>query len=267
MQGRRILVTRAAHQADDLSRRLRVLGAEPVEFPVIAIVPPDDWSPLDAALARLADYDWLVFTSATGVQIFWNRFEAHIGRGAPHLQIPRLAAIGPATAAALRARGLEPQVVPETYVAEALAQALGDVRGQRILLARADIARKALPVLLRAAGATVDEVVLYRTVPVQSDLALADILAHGPLGAITFTSSSTVRQFIERVGPEGLAALRDVPVACIGPVTAATARELDLRVDAVAQEYTMDGLVAALLTLWPPPPEHLPAPERKGEVS
>jgi uroporphyrinogen III methyltransferase/synthase len=244
--GLRVLVTRTREQAGRLAEGLRALGAEPVECAVIETAPPLDWAPLDRAIGELGAYRWIAFTSANGVEAFFARL-ALAGRDARALAGARLAAIGPATAAALAARGLRADVVPAEFVAEALADALGDVRGARVLLARADIARPALAERLRAAGALVDEVVAYRTVrPEGLEARLRQALAGADV--VTFTSSSTVRNLFEALGPsEAAQALRGVAVACIGPVTAQTARELGLEPAVVAEEYTIEGLLEALV--------------------
>lgn len=258
--GLRIIVTRAREQAGPLSRRLAELGAEPVEAPAIRIALQEETGPLDQAIERLRTgrpgYDWVIFTSQNGVAAFWQRLEA-LGQDGRVLRGVRVAAIGPATAAALRAQGIEPDYVPEEFVAEAILAGLEDVVGQRILLPRADIARKVLVEELRAQGAQVDEVAAYRTLPAdgpQPDLGRADV--------ITFTSSSTVRNFVQAVG--GPAALNGLLVACIGPITAATCRQLGLIPDIVAEEYTIEGLVRALLAYFARVPAH---EERDGSTS
>jgi len=234
LQGRRIVITRPAEKGRRLAERLRSFGAVPIEFPTVRIAPAES-GPLDDALRALETFDWIVFTSANGVEAAFDRLAA-AGRDARDVARRRVAAIGPATARALRERGVEPALVPERYVAEAILEALGDVRGLSFLLPRADIAREALAVGLRAKGAAVTEVAAYRTVAADGpppDLSAAD--------AVTFTSSSTVRNFLASGASVGRA-----KVVCIGPVTAATARELGLTVDAVAEAYTEDGLIQAL---------------------
>lgn len=244
--GLRVLVTRARHQAGRLAEGLRALGADPVECAVIETAPPLDWGPLDGAIAALERYRWVVFTSANGVEALFARL-ALAGRDARALAGARIAAIGPATAEALVAHGVRADLVPAEYVAEALAQAMGDVQGQRVLLPRADIARPALAAALRAAGAQVDEAVAYRTVrPEGLEERLRGALAD--VSVVAFTSSSTVRNLVEALGRgEAAQALAGVAVACIGPVTAQTARELGLEPAVVAEEYTIDGLLEALV--------------------
>jgi uroporphyrinogen III methyltransferase/synthase len=244
--GKRVLVTRARSQASALSQRLRELGAEPVELPAIAIVPPSDWSKLDQALDKLSSYDWVIFTSANGVQTVAERLRA-LGGDLGLLDGPRVAAIGPATAQALQDHGLRVDFVPPVYVAEEIAAGIGDVRGQRVLLPRADKARPALAQDLRRKGALVDEVVAYRTTPsISGDLRA--ILGNGKIDIVTFTSSSTVKNLAAALGKGSAGeALNGMLVACIGPVTARTAQELGIHVDVVAPEHTIRGLVDAIV--------------------
>jgi uroporphyrinogen III methyltransferase/synthase len=221
-----------------------------VLFPTIAIAPPSDPAALDRAAAAAAGYDWIVFTSSNGVRAFFARFAAP-GRDVRELVTVRLAAIGPETAAELDRRLLRPAVVPREYRAEGLLDALAgeDLRGRRILLPRAAGARPVLPDTLAARGATVDEVIAYRAVsPPDADVAgLRAALAAGSIDALTFTSSSTVRHFVELVGQGTVATLDRIVVACIGPVTAETARDAGLRVQVCPRDYTAAALAAALV--------------------
>jgi uroporphyrinogen III methyltransferase/synthase len=248
--GRRVVVTRPREQAGDLARALEDAGAEVVAFPTIAIAPPLDPAPLERAAATAATYDWMLFTSSNGVRTFFARFAA-LGRDVRELAGVRLAAIGPETAAELERRLLRPAVVPREYRAEGLLDALAgeDLAGRRILLPRAAGARPILPDTLTARGATVDEVVAYRAItPADADVpALRAALAAGSIDAVTFTSSSTVRHFAELVGPDGVRALARTVVACIGPVTADTARDLGLAVQVRPRDYTAAALAAALV--------------------
>ncbi len=228
LAGRRIVITRPEPDAGRLAARLEALGAEPVVIPAIRIEPADS-APLEAALARLPEYDWVIFTSKHGVDAVLKR--------TPGIEGPRIAAIGPATASALRKNGIEPDLVPSKYVAEAILAGLGDVEGQRFLLPRADIARQALAEGLRARGGTVDEIPVYHT----RSLATERPNLSG-VDAVTFTSSSTVRGFLEAGPPPP-----KTKIVCIGPITARTAREYGLEVTKVAEEYTEDGLLAALV--------------------
>jgi uroporphyrinogen III methyltransferase/synthase len=223
------------------------LGAEAIELPTIRIAPPDDWAPLDGAIAELKNYHWIIFTSVNGVQNFWERL-AHAGLDARDLYGVKLAAIGPATAAELGSRGLRVDYVPGEYVAEAVAAGLGEMEGKRVLLPRADIARPALARLLREAGAQVLEVSAYRTLRPAVDAGELRKLLAG-ITVATFTSSSTVRNLAAMVQEAGLnlvQSLQGAVVACIGPITAETAQELGLPVHIVAQAYTIDGLIEAL---------------------
>jgi len=257
LHGWRVVVTRAEDQADGLTERLQSLGAEPVAYPTIAFAPPDDPRPLAEALRRLADggYDWLVLTSVNAVRA------VRAVRAASEMASPsatgdlvlsnvnvKVAAVGPTTTAAcVELLGVQPAVVPGKFVAEALAEALGNMQGQRVLLANADIARPALHERLQAAGALVDRVVAYHTVPASGGVDLPPLLAEGAIDAITFTSGSTVRHFVRRVGPEALEHARRTVIACIGPIAADAARAVGLPPTIVASTYTEEGLVAALV--------------------
>ncbi len=250
LAGRRIAITRPRRQAAALAQRLEALGARVVALPAIAIEPVDDTSQLDAALGELATYDWIVFTSANGVRAFERRLQANMLDWTAR-QRARVAAIGPATAAALQACGVTADLVPSAYIAEGLVDALGNVAGQRILLPRADIARETLRDELRLRGADVNEIAAYRTVvqPLSPEL-LERALRTEHVDAITFTSSSTVRSLIESLRTSGYDpqhALGGIVLACIGPITAATLRECRLEPGLVAAEYTIAGLVAALV--------------------
>jgi uroporphyrinogen III methyltransferase/synthase len=248
--GRRVVVTRPREQAAELSRLLEDAGAEVLSFPTIAIAPPADPGPLARAAAEAAACDWMVFTSSNGVRTFFAEF-ARQRRDVRELAKVRLAAIGPETAAELGRRLLRPAVVPREYRAEGLLDALAgeDLRGRRVLLPRAAGARPILPDTLAARGATVDEVVAYRAVtPADADVAgMRAALASGSVDVVTFTSSSTVRHFVALVGPEGMRALGRTQVACIGPVTADTARELGMSVAVCPADYTTPALAAALV--------------------
>jgi uroporphyrinogen-III synthase len=247
LQGKRVLVTRPHAQAVDLVHRLQALGAVPITFPTIRIeAPADHYAGLDAALRQLATFDWVVFTSVNGVVHVWQRLAALALDTQTFIPL-RLAAIGPATADALVTRGVRVDVVPERYVAEALLTAIPHPAGQRFLLPRAAGARDTLQVGLLAAGAEVVEVHAYRTLPAELSPEALAALEHG-IDVLTFTSSSTVRHFVAQVGAERAQALttRAVVVA-IGPITAHTAHELGLPVHAVATEYTIGGLVEALV--------------------
>jgi uroporphyrinogen-III synthase len=262
LASKRIVVTRAEEQSSGLAKRLRELGAEPIVCPAIAIVPPADFAPLDAAIGRLGDFDWLIVTSANGVRALLDRMDA-LGRGPEALAHLTIGAIGPATAEALIERGLRASFMPSAYVAESILAEIGDVAGRRMLLPRADIARETLAAGLRERGALVEEIAAYRTVPGDGGRALAALLPTRSLDAITFTSSSTVRYLLAGlqqagVGQDSARELLDrLAIVCIGPVTAATAAAEGLRVDVVAREYTAEGVVAALVEWFAAPTIHI----------
>lgn len=248
--GKRILVTRARSQASVLSRRLESLGAEVWEFPTIEIAPCQDFGPLDRAIDHLSDYQWIVFTSVNGVNAFLDRLWQR-GGDIRHLMGIRLVAIGPGTNQALVGRGLRSEFVPEEYRAEAVVEGLrGKVEaGEKVLLPRARGARLVLPQSLAEMGLLVDEVVAYETLSGSGNPAvLKQMLREHPLDVVTFTSSSTVKNFLELLGdkPSSFPGLSKTLVACIGPITADTAAGLGLKVDLVAPEYTIEGLVGAL---------------------
>ena len=252
--GRRVLVTRARAQAGELSAELEGLGAEVREFPTIEVKPPEDFTPLDGAILSLDYFDWLVFTSVNGVGAFVDRLRHH---DLDLRAVPRrakVAAIGPATAGALQAVGLRVDVVPAEYRAESLIEAIGDgsLAGKRVLIPRAKVAREVLPERLREAGAEVVVPPAYETVPSsEGKEAIARDLAADEIDCVTFTASSTVENFAGAFGAkESARLLAGARVVCIGPITADTARGFGLRVDAEAREYTIPGLVEAVVDLF-----------------
>lgn len=250
LAGTRILVGRARHQASSLSASLRSLGASVVEIPFIEIRKPQSFQSLDAALRNLKSYDWLILTSVNGVEALWERRKKLrlTRKSFQHLQI---AAIGPATKRALLKSGLKVKMVPEEYVAESVVRGLRDkVRGKRVLLVRAKVARDVIPDELREAGAEVDVVEAYETVvPQKSRERLRALMKNATRRPhlVTFTSSSTARNFAELLGPAATESLKDVQLASIGPVTSATLRELQLPVTVEAREFTMGGLIRAIV--------------------
>ncbi len=245
--GLRIVITRPQAQAAGFAERLEELGAIPIVFPVIRIAPVQVTHALDRSLRQLDRYHWLVLTSVNGVRITWDR----LGELGIH-SLPeslRVAAIGPKTAAALESVGVHPDFVPEEYVAEAILPGLGEVQGRWVLLLRADIARESLPLAIREAGGIAHEIAVYNTFAAEPDLAAVNALREG-VDVVTFTSSSTVRSFVRLAQDAGLDP-RSLPnnplIACIGPITAQTARDEDLTVTLTASDYTTDGLIQALL--------------------
>lgn len=260
LSSKRILITRPRAQAAELGDQLAALGAEPILFPTIEIAPLADYAALDQALAALDRYHWVIFTSVNGVAAVWKRLE--LFRLQSQISNRKMACIGPATAQALAKRGVRARFIPHEYVAEAVIAGLGDVRGQRILLPQAELAREALADELGRRGAAVHAIPVYRTLPAAPDPHGLAALRRG-VDAITFTSSSTVRNFVRllsggpvytdaalvpRLGPDGLPmpSLDRAITACLGPITAQTARDAGLPVDVMARDYTLDGLVAAL---------------------
>jgi uroporphyrinogen-III synthase len=248
LAGLRVVITRSASKADGMAVRLRELGAEPIIYPTIAYAPPEDVASLDAALARLTagDYDWLILTSAQAVKAVAER--ARSGFNAQDLPFA-VAAVGPATAkSCAKLLGVAPTAVPEQFIAEGLAAALGDLTGKKVLLPNADIARPALENYLRAAGAQVDRVVAYRTVTAPDNgVDMAGMLAAGDIAAITFTSGSTARAFVEKVGPDALDLIRRTVIACIGPAAADACRAIGLVPQVVAEVFTEEGLIESLI--------------------
>lgn len=252
LTGVRVLVGRARHQAGALSTELRKLGATVLEIPFIEIRKPRSFKPLDSALQNLTSYDWLILTSVNGVEAMWERL-AKLRLAKTTLKSLRIAAIGPATKKAIEQRGVKVDVVPKEYVAESVVRSLHKlVKGNRVLLVRAKVARDVIPTELRKAGAHVDVVEAYETVvPESSRTRLRAALAnprHRP-HVVTFTSSSTVRNFVELLHSRGkrTAGLQGILMASIGPVTSSTLRELGLRVDIAAKEFTIPGLVEAIV--------------------
>lgn len=255
LRGVRVLVGRARHQAGALSTQLRELGARVLEIPFIEIRKPRSFQPLDAALTNLATYDWLVLTSVNGVEALWERL-AKLRLGKQSLKRLKIAAIGPATKNAIETQGIKVALVPEQYVAESVVQGLRQqVRGKRILLVRAKVARDVIPRELRKAGAQVDVFEAYETiVPKSSRTRLRSALKHSKQrpDVITFTSSSTARNFATLLGLNGRlehrpAMLQGITLASIGPVTSATLRDLKLGADIEAGQYTIPGLIEAIV--------------------
>jgi uroporphyrinogen-III synthase len=257
----KILITRPRSQADSFADALANAGFEPIFFPVIEIRPFEENIALDRAIEKLGCYDWVVFTSVNGVDAFFNVIARErsdqsnplIGEKIASLSArndttPRVAAIGPKTAQSLESRGVMPDFVPEEYVAEAILPGLGDLRGRWVLLPRAEIARKALPEAILEAGGVAHEIAVYQTLPAEIDQDGLAALKSG-VGAVTFTSPSTVTNFVEivrRVGLNPLSLLGNPKIACIGPITQKAAEEAGFGNIVVAEEYTSEGIVKLL---------------------
>jgi uroporphyrinogen-III synthase len=270
LSGVRILVGRARHQAGSLSRELRKLGADVLEIPFIEIRKPRSFKPLDSALKNLDSYDWLILTSVNGVEALWGRL-AKLRLTRKNLKHLHVAAIGPATKKALEQRGIQVHVVPKEYVAESVVRSLRRrVKGKRVLLVRAKVARDVIPGELRLAGAHVDVVEAYETIVPRASGKLLRAALNKPgrrPHVVTFTSSSTVRNFVALLGSTadsqsphtvrgqecprhtslGHFGLDGILLASIGPVTSSTLRELNLGVDIQAKQFTIPGLVKAIV--------------------
>jgi uroporphyrinogen-III synthase len=253
LAGTRILVGRARHQAGSLSSSLRSLGASVIEIPFIEIRKPQSYQPLDEALKNIGNYDWLIFTSANGVEAMWERFRK-LRLTRRNLKQIQIAAIGPATKKAIVRHGLKVKMVPEEYVAESVVKGLRDkVSGKRVVLIRAKVARDVIPEELRSAGAEVDVIEAYETVvPEKSRARLRALMKNASRRPhiVTFTSSSTARNFAELLGnskARSAGLFKHVQFASIGPVTSATLRELQVPVAIEAREFTMGGLLRAIV--------------------
>lgn len=249
--GKRVVLTRPQEQAREFSQLLAAYGAEPVEVPTIQIVPPASWQAIDDAMTRLNTYQWLIFTSVNGVRPFMDRLHA-AGKDARALANLRLCAIGPRTAKELGAYGLTPDVIPSEFQAEGVISALAyvGIRGSRILIPRAEVAREILPDQLRELGATVEVIPVYRTtVPAVDIASLTQQLQDGQVAVVTFTSSSTVRNFVELFGGRDRVRplLAGTVVACIGPITARTAEEYGVTVTVMPAENTVPALAEAIV--------------------
>jgi uroporphyrinogen III methyltransferase/synthase len=246
LAGKRIVVTRAKHQAGEFVRLLEERGAVPIAIPTIDIVDPESWEEADRAIDRIGSYHWLILTSVNGVRFFLRRVQNRLG-GLSAIAGHRICAVGPRTREAVLREGLAVDFMPAEHVAEAVVRELGEGwEGQRVLFARAAEGRDVIPAGLRAAGAEVDEVAVYRNVrPESSAGEFREVL--GKAAAITFTSASTVKNFAG-LFPEGEAAglLEGVAVACIGPVTAAAAEELGIEPEVLPKDYTIPALAMAL---------------------
>jgi uroporphyrinogen-III synthase len=256
LAGLRVLVGRARRQASALSAELKALGGEVIEIPFIEIRPPRSYEPLDTALKQISQYQWLILTSVNGVEALAARMQRLGTKPSAQVHL-NIAAIGPSTRTAAEEIGLKVSVVPSKYVAESVVDSLrGKVAGQRLLLVRAAVARDVIPRELQKMGGTVDVVEAYETVvPEPSKNKLQSLMKDSTKRphVVTFTSSSTVRNFVELLGgrerlPHITKLLDGVRLASIGPVTSATLRDFGLPVHVQADEYTIAGLTRAILT-------------------
>jgi uroporphyrinogen-III synthase len=246
---KRILITRPRAQADDFAEKLRTAGFEPIFFPVIEIQPIENNVALERALEKLNCYEWAVFTSVNAVEVVFSLTPPPLPMGEG--QEIRVAAIGPKTAKALRKYGVEPNFIPDEYVGEAILSGLGDVKDKWVLFPRAEIARKELPEAIANVGGIVHEIVVYRTLPAEMDMDGLNAFKSG-VDVVTFTSASTVENFIAIVKQNGLDPLNlpGNPVfACIGPITEQAARDEGFQNIVVAKEYTTEGLMEVITNM------------------
>ncbi|WCK53667.1 uroporphyrinogen-III synthase [Aneurinibacillus sp. Ricciae_BoGa-3] len=250
LSGKRIVVTRSSGQARDMQTLIERLGGTAVMCPVMKIVPPKDQAAFDASLARLASFDWIIFTSANGVRFFFQRAEQLGIEAFDTACRAKVAAVGSKTAEALAAQGMPARFVADTFTAEGLIEILKDkvAQGEKALLPRANIARKTLPLALAALGLDVTDAPAYDTVAAEENfLETKELLRQRLIDIITFASSSAVRFFLAGLGEDNRSLLEGVKIAVIGPVTARTAHEQGLHVDIEAEEYTISGLVDAIV--------------------
>lgn len=248
LTGRTILVTRARSQASELVAKIEELGGSVIEFPLIQMVPASDQKPLEDAIKHLDEFNWILFTSINGVDFFARKMQ-QMGYSFSAIRA-NIGAVGPKTAEAIDKWGKTTNIIAEDYQAEGMLEVLKDqlVPGEHVLLPRVNIAKSDLPAGIRSWGVQVTEVVAYENVLSSEgrDKVLMT-LREGQLDMITFTSSSTVRNFCEVMKDQDIVQLLSgVKVACIGPVTARTAEELGIHVDRVAEEYTIEGLIQAI---------------------
>ena len=247
--GKRILVTRALEQAGDFSKLLERNGAEPITFPTIKTVAPPDWKPLDKAIKRLSSYDWAIFTSVNGVKYFFERLYK-LDKDLRELKGVKICAIGPMTEKAIKKLGIKVDLTPKEYRAEAILDALGKrrIKGKKFLLARAMQAREIIPQEIKRLGGKIDVVPSYKTIrPTKEAGELKRLLTEGGVDVITFTSSSTVTNFASMFKKTELAGfLKGVCIACIGPITADTAKEYGIQVDIMPKDYTIPALTDAM---------------------
>lgn len=261
--GKKIVVTRAREQASDFARLLSLYGAEVIEFPTIQVIPPASWEELDRSIEGIMGFDWIIFTSVNGVKFFFERLNR---KGDLRLLYGiKICAIGPRTADELKRFGLTPDLIPKEYRAEAIVEGMEKegITGKKILLPRAEAARKVLPEELSRIGAKVKIVTAYRTVKPEEDLErVKGLLKNREVSAISFTSSSTVKNFTEMFNKEEIRGLiNGTVIACIGPITAKTASDLGIKTDIMPSRYTIPDLAEAVVGYF----SHLNAEEKGGD--
>jgi uroporphyrinogen III methyltransferase/synthase len=260
--GKGVVITRPEKQADDLAKLLIKEGANPIHFPTIKIVPPPDWRDLDAAMKNLEEYEWLIFTSANGVAYFFERLLTN-KKDVRDLKGVKICCIGPATAQQVEGKGIRVDLVPKKFISEGILKSFSgkNLNGKKILIARAAKARDVLPEGLKILGAQVDVVTAYETVNSgKKKNELEELFKENQVDVITFTSSSTVNNFVKIMGRK-FSLPKDIKIACIGPVTAAAAKKAGFPIDIHQEEYTMEGLVQALIDFF----RKKPATKKRGK--
>jgi uroporphyrinogen III methyltransferase / synthase len=248
--GKRILVTRAKAQAGTFLDLLRGYGASAISFPTLRIVPPSTWEGVDIAIDHIEQYDAIIFTSVNGVDYFRKRLKT-LDQDLRRLKGITLAAIGPRTAKAIRDWGLHVDLIPETYTAEGLLEALrpGGFSGRHFLIPRAEEAREVLPREIKGLGGTVDVAPVYKALqPSCGSEEMSSLMKRGPIDMLTFASSSTLKNFVAMLGPEMMASyFKGSAIACIGPITAKTAKDFGLKVDVMPSDYTFEAMTTAIV--------------------
>jgi uroporphyrinogen III methyltransferase/synthase len=248
--GKRIVVTRSRDQASVFAEMLIDRGATTIEFPTIDVIPPASWNELDEAISGIETYAWIIFTSANAIRFFMDRLRS-LNKDLRMLKGVNICVVGPKTAEALESYGLRPDLIPSEFKAEGVIAALGGtkVRGQRFLIPRAKVARELIPDKLREQGAIVTVATAYENIRPAADVKrVSKLFEEKKIAAVTFTSSSTVHNFVEILGQKEYKSLMEgVTVACIGPVTAKTAEEYGMKTDVMPKEYTIPALVDAMV--------------------
>lgn len=264
--GKRILITRPKGQAESFIELLEKEGAITIQFPAIETVPPDSWDMLDNAINKLDSYQWLIFTSVNGVRFFMERLKIK-GKDVRELKNIKICAIGPKTAAAVESLGIKVDAVPERYIAEGVIEEMRKkgIKGKRVLLPRAVIARDILPDKLTDMGAKIDVVDAYKTVRPKEEISgIKNMLEGGEIDVITFTSSSAVKNFMSYIsGNDIKKTLKNITIACIGPITAKTVREFGIKSHIVADRYTIEGFTEKIIEYFESPRHSISPQERR----
>jgi len=262
LKGKHILITRPEEQEEDFIEALKAQGAEPISFPTIRIIPPRDWVKVDKAIENLSTYDVLIFTSVNGVKFFFQRLKEK-GKNIGSLTLKKLemVAIGPKTAAAIEQFQLRVDVVPKKFQAESIIEALEKkgITGKRFLLPRAEKAREILPQEIKKRGGHIDVVTVYRTGKGEGNIQeVKELFRKKLIHVITFTSSSTVQNFVELLAEKNISTMiKGAVVASIGPITADTAASFGIRTDIMPENYTIPGLVKAISEYFICSPQHM----------